>query len=250
MNLFLGDIHGEFVVISRLIKKYDLTDCNIIQVGDFGVGFLRFEKEFRQLKSLNDTLIRRNIHLYAIRGNHDYPEYFKNDPFKLSNIHLLDDYTVLTLGGKKILFVGGAISVDRNDRKTKYQKSGDFEIRGHEYWWPDEEFVLDEEKLKSFTDIDIVVTHTAPGFCEPNIEFGLGDYVHTMIKDYDDKPLYFELIKEREDMDKMFEILKQNNNITHHFYGHYHRTALTEKDGIKHHLLDINELYDMYWNSY
>lgn len=243
MNLFLGDIHGEFVVISRLLKKYDLTNCNIIQVGDFGVGFLRFEKEYRQLKSLNETLVKRNVNLYAIRGNHDFPDYFKNDPFNLSNIHLLDDYTILELNGKKILLVGGAISVDRGYRKTKYQKSGDFKLRGNESWWNNETFVLDEEKLNSINGVDIVVTHTTTGFCNPNIEFGVGPFVNNMIKEYNDHSLYFELLEERKSVDRMFDILKPNNNIKKVYYGHFHKSDMIENDGIVFRCLDINELY-------
>lgn len=35
----LGDIHGNFYVIINLIHKYDLHDCLIFQLGDFGIGF-------------------------------------------------------------------------------------------------------------------------------------------------------------------------------------------------------------------
>lgn len=245
MNLFLGDIHGEFHEISRLLKKYDLTDCNIIQVGDFGVGFNTFVKEKRQLSSLNDTLVRRRVNLYVIRGNHDFPDYFKSDPFNLSNIHLLDDYTVLELDNQKILFIGGAVSTDRNWRKTKNQKLGDFTIRGNEYWWPNENVVFDVDKLNQIKDIDIVVTHTCPSYCYPSLEYGLSNYIKSAITHFKDENLEQDVIEERKTLSKIFETLKQNNSIKYHFYGHFHQTALTELDSIKHRLLNINELYEI-----
>jgi metallophosphoesterase superfamily enzyme len=100
--MYLGDIHGGFNIINQYIKMYGLKDLDIIQVGDFGVGFNTFEKELRNLKMTNDVLEKNNIHLWAIRGNHDYKPYFDNDPFNLSNIHLVKDYTVLNLAGKNI----------------------------------------------------------------------------------------------------------------------------------------------------
>jgi hypothetical protein len=48
-----------------------------------------------------------------IRGNHDDPYYFNNKVFSYSNVELLEDYTILTVGNDNILCVGGAISIDR-----------------------------------------------------------------------------------------------------------------------------------------
>ena len=243
MNIFLGDIHGEFVKIQRYIKKYDITDANIMQVGDFGVGFGRFIKEFRQLKPLNEVLIKRNITLYALRGNHDYPEYFRSDPFQFSNIKLLPDYTSKVIGGENILFIGGAISVDRGHRKTNRQKIKNYEIHGNESWWYDEVFVLDEEKLKTFTNIDTVVTHTSPSYCDPFMKGGVGGFVEDLIRKYGDLELRGELMEERIKLDRVFEILSEKNDIKRAYYGHFHNTSVTENNGVIHRLLDIDEFY-------
>ena len=37
-------------------------------------------------------LIKNNVHVWAIRGNHDYKPHFDNDPFGFTNIHLIPDY--------------------------------------------------------------------------------------------------------------------------------------------------------------
>ncbi len=120
--IFLGDIHGSFNIIHQYVKLYGIKDAHIIQVGDFGVGFQTLEKEKRMLEMFNPLLEKNNVHVWAIRGNLDYKPHFHNDPFGLSNIHLVKDYTVLELCGKKILCIGGAISVDRTWRYTKLQK--------------------------------------------------------------------------------------------------------------------------------
>jgi predicted phosphodiesterase len=157
MRLFyLGDIHGTFNLVNQYVKKFDIRDAYIIQVGDFGVGFSSEIKERRLLEMTNDALVKRNIIMYAFRGNHDFKPYFDNDPFNLSNIKLIPDYTVLELCGKRILCVGGAVSVDREWRKTKLQKQGDHSNIGTKSWWHDEIFTLDIEKTSSLRDIDIV----------------------------------------------------------------------------------------------
>jgi UDP-2,3-diacylglucosamine pyrophosphatase LpxH len=84
----------------------------------FSIGFTTPENDMRILEDLNEQLKKKNITMYAIRGNHDNPAFFKGDHI-LSNLKLLPDYTVLDLEGKKILLVGGAVSVDRVPRLTE-----------------------------------------------------------------------------------------------------------------------------------
>ena len=45
---------------------------------------------------------------------------------------------------------------------------------------------------------------------------------------------------ERNQVTDAFTILRMNNNITHHYYGHFHRTETLEMYGIKHRLLKMN----------
>ena len=90
-----------------------------------------------------------------MRGNHDNPNIWINNTFKYSNIKLIQDYETKIFNNKKYLFVGGAISVDRKQRKE-----------GIDYW-NNEKFILDEDKLNTFSDIDIVITHTCPEYAPP-----------------------------------------------------------------------------------
>lgn len=246
--LYLGDIHGKFYLIEQYIKIYEIKNAHIIQVGDFGVGFATIEKEKRILSALNQVLIKNNVIVWAIRGNHDFKPHFDNDPFGLSNIHLVKDYTVLNLEGKKILCIGGAVSVDRNLRKTNKQLQGihvDYtKTYGFHSWWPDEIFVLDEQNLAEMRGINIVVTHTCPDYCPPDNSFGFDPFVEGIIRDTGDADLRSDLLYERNQVTKAFSILKMNNVIDNHYYGHFHRSDTINIHGTKHRLLGVGELFE------
>lgn len=244
--MFLGDLHGHFAIIHRYVKLYGITNAHIIQIGDFGVGFNTIEKEKRMLEMYNPILVKNNVHVWAIRGNHDYKSHFDNDPFGLSNIHLIPDYTVLELCDKRILCIGGAVSVDRNWRYTKLQKQDIFENQtlGKESWWPDETFILDKDKLVEMKDIDIVVTHTAPHYCEPDNTFGFGPFVEGIVRETKDTELKTDLEIERQQMTDAFTIIKMNNDIKLHIYGHFHKSWNSLMCGTEHRLLNVNELWE------
>jgi predicted phosphodiesterase len=249
---YLGDVHGNINVINQFIKLYNIENAHIIQVGDFGVGFKSIEKEKRLLEMYHTLLVKKNITVWAIRGNHDYKPHFDNDPFGLSNIKLLPDYSVLELCGKKILCVGGAVSVDRKWRMTKLQKQGDHisEI-GTKSWWPDEVFSLDVDKASSIKDIDIILTHTCPAYCPPDNTFSFGPFVEGIIKETGDTDLKTDLNVERQQMNELFHLLKLNgNNIEKHYYGHFHASNLTTIDGCEHRMLGVGELWEEKLDSY
>lgn len=239
--IFLGDIHGEFKTLINLIKRYDITDSTIIQVGDFGVGFYSPVKDRDDMLSLNICLRQRNCTMYAIRGNHDDPKFFKGDT-SFSNLLLVPDYTKISVDGINILLVGGALSLDRFDRiqmmkpKHKYDKP-------KTCYWKDELFVLNETKLRKFTGIDVVVTHTTPTWCFPEYPSVVNPFLEKQIEK--DPKIKEDLEFERTQMDRFFEILSEKNTITHHYYGHFHDTHTKEVNGCKHILLNINEFKDL-----
>ena len=241
--MYLGDIHGNFNIISQYVTRFDIRDAYIIQVGDFGVGFKTLVKEKRQLDDINTALIKRNVIVYAIRGNHDQPSYFENDPFGLSNIKLVKDYTVLNLVGKNILCIGGAISIDRTVRYTKRQLEGDYTTNiGVDSWWKDEGFNYDDSKLVDLRDINIVVTHTTPDYCWPDNSNGFAPIVNDFASM--DKTLKTELLDERRRMTLAFQTIKMYNDIEYAYYGHFHANHVTEIYGTKHRVLGVGELWE------
>jgi len=247
--IFLGDIHGNFNYVKWYIKAHKIKDCVIYQVGDFGIGFTNEFNDMNTLGDLNKFLTEHNVQMYAIRGNHDNPKFFDGHLENyFTNLHLLADYTVVDIDGTKILGVGGAVSVDRRPRLREMQEYARVG-RDVENYWYDETFKLDEEKLKTFENIDIVVTHTAPDFCTPINKVDFGYLVEQFAKD--DAKLKADLTEERNLLTKMFEILKEKNKPDYWFYGHFHNHWNANIEGTNYRLLNINEMYEYKnWKDY
>jgi len=131
---FLGDIHGEFAPYKHNISDTDHFDKSV-QLGDFGCGFV-------DLPPFADTE-------YFIRGNHDDPSIAKACPNCIPDGHV--DTTDL---GTRIMYVGGALSIDQHCRTMDVD------------WWSGEELNQLEmvEVLDKYiaTKPDIMVTHTVP----------------------------------------------------------------------------------------
>jgi DNA repair exonuclease SbcCD nuclease subunit len=240
MIIMLGDIHGNFNYIKHQIHTKNMSDCTIIQVGDFGIGFSHKETSEKDLIDLNDFFQTKNIQFLAIRGNHDDPSFFDGS-YSFSNLRLLSDYTVLNLEGNNFLFIGGAISVDRTSRITSNNSNIKYGSKKREYW-DNEKIEYRPEIVKNIKGIDVVVTHTAPDWCEPSNKLGFGSLVLGFAKV--DKDLIKDLSLERNQMSNIFIDLYQNNTIKSHYYGHFHKSHVDYYGNTKHTLLDINEFLE------
>ena len=130
------------------------------------------------------------------------------------------DYTVVNVCNKNVLCVGGATSIDR-----KYRLANSWG-----YW--ENESPIYKPKLEEY--IDIIVTHSAPSFCFPQIK---SDIVYEYAQ-YDET-LLDDISKERIVFDKIYEDYK--DTITDWFYGHYHQSHLEQINGINFRLLNIEE---------
>jgi UDP-2,3-diacylglucosamine pyrophosphatase LpxH len=220
--LFLGDHHGSWGLLFEIIKDKNIENCYIVCVGDGGEGFLSKEKQLRQFQLLNNRFKKYNIEYLSIRGNHSDPFYFIDaNRVSLSNFELIEDYTVAEYNGKKIQFIGGAVSIDRTSRKEGVS------------YWTDEAVKLDRDKCK---EVDILVTHTAPSWCFPQ-QFNEMVYGWAL----EDSYLIGDLSNERAKMDEIFKLCKPKL----HLYGHFHSSWTEEVNGCIHKLLNINELWSM-----
>lgn len=248
MILILGDTHGNFREFCRKLdkltnNKHEL-DITILHVGDFGIGFKETERqEVNFLKELNNFLKERKTTMYAIRGNHDSPNYFTGE-YSYSNLKLISDYTILNIDGKKILLAGGAVSIDRRTRLNQMQQYASVG-RDIETYWFDEAFNLNSEILLELTDIDLVVTHSAPGEASPVNDYNNQYMSHGyLVESYskNDSELKNDLNKERQGLSEMLRILKEKNNIKSWYYGHFHSSKKENIDGIEFVLVDCNEI--------
>jgi predicted phosphodiesterase len=132
-KLFVGDVHAKWHKLARII--YENPEYDIIQVGDFGIGF-----------GVNIPKEELPENFYFIRGNHDK----ESECAEYSNYLGLFGYSEKL----DIFYVGGAYSIDKSLR-TPYLD-----------WWDDEELNYTQslacidlyEKIKPA----VVVSHDCP----------------------------------------------------------------------------------------
>lgn len=136
-HVFIGDIHGNTKLVTKLGNRF--RDANVIQIGDFGVGF--------NPNKIDPPQLPENCRF--IRGNHDNPASCKMSPHWIQ-----DGHTEITDNGTKIMYIGGAYSIDKEWRTPGLD------------WWEDEECSI--EQLYSLYDQylefkpDVMVTHDGP----------------------------------------------------------------------------------------
>lgn len=262
----IGDLHGNINTVAYQIKQYDIHNAVIICCGDVGLGFYKKEYYKQEFNKIKKTLAKYDDYLIFIRGNHDNPKYFDGKIVNDKRIKAVPDYTVLQLCEKDeynidyarhtILCIGGATSIDRTQRLTWNAR------RLHEYiihhsgliaenienidvwkldipmtYWVSEQPVYDEEKLDFINQnflIDTVATHTCPSFCEPQTKDGIRYWMKM------DEDLERDIDNERETMDKIYRKLGEKQFILSNWcYGHYHFHNMSNIDGIRFTLLDM-----------
>lgn len=205
MTIYLiGDTHCNALGDGKKIKKIpgQENDYGIV-LGDW--GFIWTEKDnhedkwFKRFRKLPYTLC-------FIDGNHENFERLKRFPevdFCGEKAGLIRDCVyhlkrgrIYTIDGKKILTVGGAKSIDKNER-----------IPGVS-WWREEE-ITKEEEYKTYEsldannwEVDYVLTHTLPT---------------RIIKDHLDFP-------EKEDANTKFfdDLLDKGLKFKKWYCGHFH----------------------------
>lgn len=232
--IYIGDTHGgNYSLFKDWLEDPELHNKNFIHVGDFGLGFSSVPFDKGILHDIDNLLRECNSFLWVVRGNHDDPDWFDGKiEIELSNIVLVKDFDILEIEKERILFVGGAVSIDRIPRQRR--RNG---------WWPGEVFpeITEQvkEKIKSQERIDRVVTHTAPSFCFPT-EFNELVYHFCDI----DPGLYRDLPYERERVDELFDLVKPFKP-KFWCYGHFHNSFVENHEDIEFHLLDIKELKEI-----
>jgi len=234
MRILLGDIHGAWRVIVNHLLKIQMDKICYIQVGDFRIGYDSIETDEKNLLILNQCLAEFDSHLLVIRGNHDNPSWFKNENFKeikskLTNILFVEDYSVLNINDENILFIGGAVSIDREQSKKRDL------INSTKSYWEDEIVNFDFEFAKNIRGIDRIICHTSPDFCQP-IKFNGLVYSYAQ----GDPTLLQDLREERANMTKLYTEIKKSNDIKGFYNGHFHSDHYFYHEGCEFVTLGIN----------
>lgn len=151
--LLLGDIHANWNSLNRAIaialrEHSDIT--HIINVGDNGEKFFQ-DAIFTPMYELRK---RKIWPIYFCDGNHDRVPYFiENDGTGNPFMKWMPRGSILQIEGKRILFFGGATSIDRQHR-----------TEGKD-WWPTETIKY-AEVIKTLNEvdgpIDCVISHDRP----------------------------------------------------------------------------------------
>lgn len=145
MLYFIGDIHGNFKALRKIIDNIP-SEATIIQVGDFGFW-----------PHLKDEWMAAHIErpIYFIDGNHDHhPSLYKveEETELWPNAIFIPRSTVKEIDNFKILFMGGAGSVDYKWR-----------MNGMDYFPLLEEInQINIENVPEDIKIDLIVSHTPP----------------------------------------------------------------------------------------
>lgn len=241
-HLFVaGDIHGEIKTLVYNIKRLKITDSVVIVAGDCGIGFEKAGHYDNLYRRVCKRLEKNNCTLILVRGNHDDPEYFEKELINFPYMKSIPDYSVILVGTKSVLCIGGAISLDRTDRmrvvwERKMRKKLDTGI-----YWVNEFPVYNEDKLSELKVNDIkintLVTHTAPSFCFPKTKRNFINWTFV------DENLKNDVKQERMTMDLIYnKLLSDNHPVKDWLYGHFHTSNTEIISGICFSLLNIDEL--------
>ena len=263
----VGDIHGSFNALLYDIKRKDLSDCAIICCGDIGFGFVKEHHYELIMQDFEEECSKRSCYVLMFRGNHDDPSYFDGKRIASEHFIAIPDYSVVNICGsdgnvsKRILCIGGAVSVDRleriknwEDKVTAYawkhrcsveDAKRDFDKH---WYWENESAVYDETELNALKEnglmVDVVCTHTCPSFCKPVTKEGIEDLLK---KDHD---LEGDIDREREEMNKIHSKLKSDGHpLRKWVYGHFHKHNNEIIEGVEYIMLDMfryeNNKFDM-----
>ena len=249
-----GDIHGDFnQLVFKVCVQYQMRDTLLIVAGDCGFGFEQSgyyeDMARRNAKRLSDA----NNWIVFVRGNHDNPAYFDGCTFKHRRMMAVPDYTVIQACGHTILCVGGAISIDRSYRQNQWNHEQKRLSRMHpdvpdgrlakQYYWTDEAPFYDDIRLDKINEkfaIDIVITHSAPSFCQLQNKNFLMQYASS------DEALLDDVRMERETMDALYNrLLYDAHPLTHWYYGHFHQSWNCAIDGVMFSMLDVMEFREI-----
>ena len=249
-----GDIHGDFnQLVFKACVQYQMRDTLLIVAGDCGFGFEKpgyyEDMARRNAKRLSES----NNWIVFVRGNHDNPAYFDGSTFKHRRMMAVPDYTVIQACGHTILCVGGAISIDRSYRLEQWNNEQKRLSRVHHdvpdgrlakhYYWADEAPIYDDIRLGKINEkfaIDIVITHSAPSFCQLQNKSFLMQYASS------DEALLDDVRTERETMDALYHhLLHDAHPLTHWYYGHFHQSWNCAIDEVMFSMLDVMEFREI-----
>jgi Icc-related predicted phosphoesterase len=143
--LMVGDLHNQFNDLNALINKKhpDIVIC----CGDFG-----YWPNWQGSQKLSE-IKPQGAKIYWIDGNHEDHWSIRDrqtDELEKDVIYMPRGSTMKLEDGRNILFMGGALSIDKHLRREGWD------------WFPEETISYSDMENLPEEKIDIFVTHTCP----------------------------------------------------------------------------------------
>lgn len=212
MIYITGDTHRDF---SRLYGLEMTSKDILIILGDIGINYCLNDEDIK----IKEFLKKLKVRLFCIQGNHEErPEnissYHELEMFG-GKVYIEDDYPNLifaknaelyNIDGKSVLVIGGAYSVDKEDRLLYGYK-----------WFKDEQ--LSQYEMNNILDkysgknIDIILSHTCPYKYEPREVFMAG----------------LDQSKVDKAMEHFLDEVEEKVNYKKWYCGHYHTEKQIDK---------------------
>ena len=156
----------------------------------------------------------------------------------MSNLELVPDSGVREIEGQNFFFWGGATSIDRSIRRQGWD------------WWQNEG--PQEKILLPRTNIDVVITHGCPRSVIPvTLPSNKGEgivqhFANAKKKDSNellDPTLVDDLHAELDHFDKLERLILDRYDVSHWYFGHYHKAYFAFVNGINYRCLNISEIH-------
>lgn len=244
--LFVGDVHGRFKALEHFqresLKQFPDIDC-AVQVGDFGF--------YPDCMDPLGHKIKLPLKTYAIDGNHEDHVWLHQialgkgfwDKWKHhNNICFVRRGEIKEFGSAKFGFLGGAMSVDRNQH-------GSFKTNTHN-WVEFSEAYSFADKMDKYGGVDVLVTHSCPchiGILLKGDPFFTPELRKRIYKPFRIPHISIEDVGEHA-LKMMYKMMKRKPPLW--IFGHFHIPHEKEIDGIRFLALDkIHLMEDDKWNS-
>lgn len=151
----VGDTHANPIRTLRIIKEMDESGIKtLVQCGDFGF-WPRFPQGVKFLQKVSDALIENGMTLHWADGNHEDHDRLPHEddqPWEHNpGIVWHPRGTTSEIAGKTILWMGGAVSVDKYARTP-----------GYDWFHKEVPTPIQWQRALEAGPADIVVAHDAP----------------------------------------------------------------------------------------
>ena len=151
MIIVIGDVHGELHLLNQVLLNAP-DDATIIQLGDFG-----FWPSVVKFYGDPPKIVRP---ILAIGGNHEFEPWLSHlkEPTEIwPNVTFVPRGTVLEIEGRKIGFLGGGDSIDKDYRTPGFD------------WFPEERVTKDEAARLLGKHVDVLLTHSPPAIVKETL---------------------------------------------------------------------------------